>query len=310
MKILIGYDGSPTADAAFDDLKSAGFPEETEVVVVSVAEVWLPPENVEKNGDQAKSEYIEEITEKHRQKARKAVAEAETFARHARDRLLKMFPGWKISAKATFGSPAWEISAAANEMKADLIVVGSHGRSAIERFFLGSISQKVLTEANCSVRVARGRIEVDPVPSRIIIGYDGSPGANAAVESVISRKWREKSEFRFIVVTDPITPSAIGRFVPPIANWVEEANYNEHEWIEKIAADALQKMHDAGLSADLRVRAGNPKSVLPEEAESWHADSIFLGANRYGSRVERFLLGSVSAAIAARAHCSVEVVRF
>jgi len=45
------------------------------------------------------------------------------------------------------------------------------------------------------------------------------------------------------------------------------------------------------------------------EIAEWGADSNFVGANRFGGRVERFLLGSVSAAIAARAHCSVEVVR-
>jgi len=43
MKILIGYDGSACSDAALDDLKTAGLPEEVEAVVMSVAEVWLPP---------------------------------------------------------------------------------------------------------------------------------------------------------------------------------------------------------------------------------------------------------------------------
>jgi len=53
---------------------------------------------------------------------------------------------------------------------------------------------------------------------------------------------------------------------------------------------------------------GDPKALLPREAERWQADSIFVGAR--GVRgVERFLLGSVSAAVAARAPCSVEVVR-
>jgi hypothetical protein len=42
--------------------------------------------------------------------------------------------------------------------------------------------------------------------------------------------------------------SAIERFVPPIANWVGEANQGENEWIEKIATNALQKLQDAGLS--------------------------------------------------------------
>jgi nucleotide-binding universal stress UspA family protein len=110
-------------------------------------------------------------------------------------------------------------------------------------------------------------------------------------------------------VTDPITPSAIGRFVPPIANWVEEANQGENEWLRKLSETALKKLQDVGLDASFSILSGNPKQVLIEEAENWHADSIFVGANRFGSWFERFMLGSVSAAIAARAHCSVEVVR-
>ena len=43
MKILIAYDGSNCADAALEDLRRAGLPPEAEVVVLSVADVWLPP---------------------------------------------------------------------------------------------------------------------------------------------------------------------------------------------------------------------------------------------------------------------------
>ena len=53
---------------------------------------------------------------------------------------------------------------------------------------------------------------------------------------------------------------------------------------------------------------GNPKQMLVEEAATSDADSIFVGAK--GTRgIDRFLLGSVSATVAALAHCSVEVVR-
>ena len=60
-----------------------------------------------------------------------------------------------------------------------------------------------------------------------------------------------------------------------------------------------------------RWRAGGgsiAKSLLLEEAERWGADCIFVGA-RGLNRLERLLLGSVSTAVAARARCSVEVVR-
>jgi len=65
----------------------------------------------------------------------------------------------------------------------------------------------------------------------------------------------------------------------------------------------------AGLPGSQNIHAGNSKHVLEVEAERWNADCIFVGANAFGSRVERFLLGSTSAAVATRAHCSVEVVR-
>lgn len=311
MKIIIGYDGSECSEAALDDLQTAGLPEENvEVLIMSVAEVWLPPPPK----DETLSEYVQELQThpqpfKAYQTSAKAITEVETLAKHAQNRLRRMFPAWQVTAQATYGSPAWEIITKANEIKADLIVVGSHGRSAVGRFFLGSISNKILTEARCSVRIARGKIEVDPLPSRIIIGFDGSPGADAAVEAVASRKWREQSEVILIAVSDPITPSAIGRFVPPIVGWVEEANEGEREWLKSLAEDSLQKLQAVGLKTTFSIEAGNPKQLLVEEAEHWHADSIFVGANRFGSHVEKFLLGSVSAAVAARAQCTVEVVR-
>ena len=66
--------------------------------------------------------------------------------------------------------------------------------------------------------------------------------------------------------------------------------------------------NSTGLTVSSQIRKGAPKSILPAEAASWGADCIFVGA-RGLSRFERFRLGSVSAATAARAHCSVEVVR-
>jgi len=304
MKILIGYDGSDCSNAALDDLKMAGLPNEVEAVVISVVEAWLPPppEGVSLH------DYAEDLR-LHPQPFRawaehaKEVAEAETLVKGAEERLRSVFPEWKITSEATYGSAGWEILEKAYEIKPDLMLVGSHGRSAIGRFFLGSISQKVLTEAYCSVRVARGRVEVDRAPARIVIGFDGSAGAEAAIEAVASRKWPKGSEVKVVTVSDFAYGAGIEPFAPSIA-WVGKG-----AWMMEVAADAIQKLHAAGLSTEFVAEMGSPKNILVEIAEQWHADSIFVGANRFGSRIERFLLGSVSAAVAARAHCSVEVVR-
>lgn len=68
--------------------------------------------------------------------------------------------------------------AQANKYEPDLIVVGSQGRNAVGRLVLGSVSLKVLSEAACSVRVARhtsAKVDDENSPQRIVIGIDGSP---------------------------------------------------------------------------------------------------------------------------------------
>jgi nucleotide-binding universal stress UspA family protein len=313
MKLLIAYDGSGCAEAAIDDLARCGLPAKGEGEVISVAEVWLPPPDSAKPGDEDEetgvSEYVDEITRKYREAGERILSETQMFARHARIRVQAALPGWTVGSGATYGSPAWEILNKAEKFRPDLIVVGSHGQSALSRLILGSISQKVLTEARCSVRVARGRIEVEPAPQRIVVAFDHSRGAQAAVDAVASREWAQGTQVRLINVSDPVTPSAIGRFVPPIMHIISEMNVEENTMLEKYAANAIRKLEAAGLKAALSICPGNPKTVLVDEAENWSADSIFLGANAWGSNLERFLIGSTSAAVAARAHCSVEVVR-
>ncbi len=310
MKVLLAYDGSTCSESAVDDLSRCGLPEHGDLIVLSVAEVWLPPPN----GDSSVTgitldPQTERMIEEHHERDRKLVAEAERLAGHAKDRVRGMLPNWTATAEATYGSPAWEIIARADSFHPDLIVVGAQGHSALSRFLLGSISQKVLTEARTSVRVARGRIEVDPSPARIMIGYDGSAGAHAAVNAVAKRHWPALSEARLVVATEKLTPSAIGRFIPPVAHMVGEVNEWERVHLAEQAREPMAALEAVGLAASIDFRAGNPKTVLPEAAENWNADCIFVGANRFGSKVERFVLGSTSAAVAARAHCSVEVVR-
>ena len=311
MKILIAYDGSACADAALDDLQRAGLPAEAEVCVIAVAEMWLPPPPPSIHEIVEASEEMQTPADLQHwyAKGSRAVGEAGGLAVRATERLRKNFPGWEVTPEAVCGSPAWEIIMKADRWKPDLVVVGSHGRTALGRFVLGSVSQKVLTEARMSVRVARGRVEVDPTPARIVVGLDGSPSSLAAARTVASRVWPLGSEVKVIVVEDPLVPSPVGRLVPPLAEWVEEGNQSERDWAMKAARSVTQELRAAELRAVSVILEGEPKRVLVEEAERWGADSIFVGSMGFSNRLERFLLGSVSAAVAARAHCSVEVVR-
>lgn len=311
MKILIAYDGSDCANAALDDLKKAGLPQDAEALILSVAEVWLPPpppSGYEVVGAAREAQSPADLQKKYL-KGSRAVSEARSLAMRAKERLQNNFPGWQISVEATYGSPAWEVIMKADQWKPDLTVVGSHGRNALGRLVMGSVSQKVLTESRSSVRVARGRVEVEESPVRIIIGVDGSPGSEAAVKAVAARRWPVGSEARVIIVEDPLVPTLIGHLIPNVAKWIEESNKGDVEWMQKLAEQMTEQLRVAELNVSSVVLNGDPKSVLVEEAEKWGADSIFVGSLGFSSRFARFMLGSVSAAVAARAHCSVEVVR-
>jgi nucleotide-binding universal stress UspA family protein len=159
------------------------------------------------------------------------------------------------------------------------------------------------------VRIARGRVEEPGSPVRIVIGIDGSPASHAAVLAVAERNWPAQSQARVVVVDDPIQPTLVGELMPLVAESVDSSNRMGRAQIHKFAEDAAKLIRSGKLHASAVVEEGDPKHVLPKVAEKWGANSIFVGATGFSNRFERFVLGSVSAAVAARAHCSVEVVR-
>jgi nucleotide-binding universal stress UspA family protein len=312
MKLLIAYDGSECADSALDDLTRAGLPERGEAVVMSVAEVWLPPP--------APSSY--EIVEmaavpngartlqRKYMAASQVVKECDQMASKAARRFQANFPKWKVRHEATWGSPNWELYSKAESWKADLIIAGSHGRTALGRFFLGSISQWLLNEARCSVRVARGRQWDEPdFPVRLVLALDGSRNSEKALEQIIARRWPKKSEVYVLTVDQPLELTLVGNLAPPLRHSVESFNKLEHRKLHTFVETAARKLKAAGLRASGHVFDGDPKRVIVKAAEDWRADCIFVGATGLTNRLERFVLGSTAAAVAARAHCSVEVVR-
>jgi nucleotide-binding universal stress UspA family protein len=311
MKILIGYDGSDCANAALDDLRLAGLPQEVEAQVLAVAERWLPPpppsaaEIIEKAEDVQVPADLLHVYTKDSEEAKKSLRLAE----FACDRIKSLFPTWTITPHASCGSASAELIYQADQWQPDLIVVGSHGRTALGRFVLGSVSQRVLTEAKCSVRIARGRVEEADTPVRIIVGVDGSDASNLALKAVASRHWPKGSEITLVAVDDPLFPDYYGKLLPPLQQIIEEDKQQELVWAAKIAKGAARYFEKTDLKVTSVLREGDPKQELPKAAEEWRADCIFVGSVGFNSRFERFVLGSVSAAVAARAHCSVEVVR-
>jgi nucleotide-binding universal stress UspA family protein len=282
LRILIAYDGSVCADAALDDLRRAGLPTALEAVVVTVADVTLPPPDAKADVDDLPARVLE-VVWRAQARAEKAVKAARAVAEQAAKRLKADFPGWVVRGEACGDSPAWAVSKMADRYQTDLIIVGAHRHSvAGGRLILGSVSQRVLYEARCSVRVARCADERRYGPVRIVVGFNSSPDAEVAVDAVASRAWPAGSEVRFV--------TALGTGMPAPA---------------AVPAD---KLCAAGLSTSNVIREGKPGHVLLDEVEKWGADALFVGTRDIHG-MQHLLYGSVASAVAAHAACSVEVAR-
>jgi nucleotide-binding universal stress UspA family protein len=240
------------------------------------------------------------------ERAQHRLAQARDLAKQVGEQIRSIFPAWKISSEAEADSPAWALIRKADNWKPNLIVLGARGHSVFGgRLILGSVSQRVLYEARCSVRIARASENNLDKPVRLLIGVDNSADSNAAVEAVCNRHWPKGAEVGLLAVVDTVMPLTSD---PAEPKWIEVADESNWRQVREIFEPAAQRIRSAGLHAEVLIRRGNPVDEILQEATTWGADCIFVGAR--GTRgIDRLLLGSVSSAVSSRAHCSVEVVR-
>jgi nucleotide-binding universal stress UspA family protein len=309
MNIMVAYDGSDCAKAAIDGLRRAGLPHKANALVVCVGETLLPTPSASVDLPQsAQSSRIAGTLVQARAEARQAKAEASALGREGSRRVHRLFPHWGVYSVPVVGVPGEAVIQEAIDWQADLIVVGSHGCNALGRLVLGSVSKHVATEAQCSVRVARHVVERNG-SVRIIVGVDGSPGAEAAIDAVASRSWPEGTEARLIAVDDTIRPTGAASLVPTAAAWISESNEEHFAKAHAMLEHGANELMEAGLLVNLRTPKGSPQDLLSQEAAAWEADCIFVGARGFKNGDQSWRAGSVSTALGTHAPCSVEVIR-
>ncbi len=276
MRVLIAYDGSTFSEAAISDLSRAGLPNDTEARIFRVAE---------RNSDPISESVVED----------------------ACIRLQAEFRSWNVQMETATGNAAEMILRRAKQWPADLIVMGTHGRSGLKRLVLGSVSTAVTRGAECSVRIARSLEYRGQTEIRLLLAHDGSPEADAMVDEVCRRSWPKGTEARVISVIRALVATRADQMAG-IAGSVHDINVEERHWMELLGSEADRKFARAGLVTSSRVEEGDPITALINEARSWNCDTVFMGARRHGA-VDRVLVGSVSASVIARAPCTVEIVR-
>jgi len=278
MRILIGYNGTEFARAAIEDLTRAGMPVEARAAVVTVTESCFPTVDPRF---------------------------AEDFAIEGASRVRALFPAWEVTTQTCEGAPIREIVTAADTFRPDLIVLGEPNNN----LFLGPVSQGLLTDSSSALRIARKpAAQPNGRPPRLLVGFDGSDGARLAIETIAKRNWPDGTVVRLLSIDNTGVLGTIGRLSPQMRAAAVGAGFASH-WAETLASRALKLLSDRGIEATIDLVSGHPQDALTDAAAEWNADCIFVGPHSAGNSFERYLLGSVSAAVAARANCAVEVVR-
>src|SRR5215510_6200192 len=237
MRILVAYDGSDHADVAIDDLRWAGLPEKAEAIVLSAVE-W-PASEALRSWGMVETDFSPEWIER--------IGAAQREAKAGSDRLQKLFPQWEIQLEPSAGNPADAILEKARTWQADLIVIGTHGRSALARVVLGSVSLKLVREAPCSVRVVRASKHDRSI--RLLIGTDGSSEADAAIDEVCRRSWPTGTEVQVVAVHEVLVPLGAERIAIG-GRLYDRINADEHLRLKRAADSAVEKLRAAGLTAN------------------------------------------------------------
>ena len=146
MKILLATDGSAHSKAAVEEVARRPFPLNTKVRIVSAYESTPQITSLETMG--VSQEYYAEADRYALQKAKNTIENAAKILRNKN-------PALTVTTIVIEGSPKSVILEEAEKFGADLIIVGSHGSGAIERFLLGSVSHAVSLHAKCSVEIVR-----------------------------------------------------------------------------------------------------------------------------------------------------------
>ena len=289
MKILIAMDGSAASEVSIQEAVSRPWPTGSQFNLITAVDpfFFVRAPLLLAEARKSSEEGLEELADKLRS------------------------AGWETSTNVVMENPRHAISKFGTEWKADLILLGSRGRSTIGRILIGSTAQSVLRHAHCSVEIVRAARSGATGPAQgmnILVPTDGSECAEKAVKSVKARPWPAGSRFKVIACPEiPVLTGAYPYLDPELLTGITKNTEAHASETTKEYASALMKN---GLTAETEVTEPkeSPAHMILEAAEEWPADLIVMGS--HGRRgFDRLILGSVSESVAMHAQCSVEVVR-
>lgn len=292
MRIVVAIDGSPSSASARDLVGSLAWPEGTAITLVMAYE--LPVSWV--SGAAVGGDWMDAAENDLRRQLQEDVA-GMTQPLEGR--------GWVVDARVVDGRPASVIRSVADELDADLVVMGSRGHGPMRSMLLGSVSAEVAGTADRPVLVARQ----DHV-SRMVVATDGSDCASG-----IPRRLGELGVFAGLpgvalsvaTVDSPAYELLVNLYTlggAPLEEQRAELLATHREHAERLAAE----LATVGIQAEAAVATGDPAHEIVRVAAERDADLVVTGS-RCLHGLDRLVLGSVARNVLLHAEASVLVMR-
>ena len=292
MRILIALDGSRSSLDARDLLAALPWPARTAITAIGVYSIpvaWV--------GDGLGSGFWSDDA-------------GDALERQTEEMLATVTApldghGWTVERRATEGRPATAILAAADEIDADLIVLGSRGHGPIRSLLLGSVSAEVVGGTGRSVLVAR-----HPSVSRVLVATDGSPCATAIPDVLAGWGILEAHAADVVSVVPEVSPTfdlLVDLYTmsgETLQGWREEMRAVHRRHAEDLAA----RLTARAVPAVARVRADDPAHEILAAAVELGCDLVVTGSRGLHG-LDAWFLGSVARNILLRSDASVLVVR-
>ncbi|MBH0177284.1 MAG: universal stress protein, partial [Nitrospira sp.] len=197
------------------------------------------------------------------------------------------------------GSPAQLILDSADSLTADLIVVGTRGRSCFSEIVLGSVSHRVLLHSSRPTLITRGAART---VHQVLVAIEDRDDADRVVRWLTQHPFATPVELRVIHAVVPIGVNEL--YVgPEISAWLEDVQRYAEELVQSTAGKLVSAQHN---TVTTKVIQGSPAAVIEQEA----TDMDLVIVTSHGRKgISRFLLGSVSHAVVHHVTCPVLVLR-
>jgi nucleotide-binding universal stress UspA family protein len=290
-RIVYATDLSPASEPAWDEAQLLGRLFGAEILLLHA----VPPPPVIPTEAYIPPQVYEELL-------RSARREAEDGF----DRLLASVAGsgLKVRIRLEEGPPAQRILEVLTEEAADLLVVGTHGRTGLQRVVLGSVADRMMRQATCPVLTVRPAPGSGPRREirRICYATDFSPTARAAWPWAVAIASAAGAEIDLVHVTfEPVadghlSAEAIGRMAQIL---YDQGRIEAERFLERSTLPR-ERVH-------VRLTAGVPGEQIVRRAQEEAADLVVMGTHGW-SGIARWMLGSVANHVIQTAPCPVLTV--